>query len=54
VQYVLIIHDVDDYQKWKQGFDAAASLRKAAGELSFQILKYHEDSNKIVHYSHWV
>lgn len=53
MQYVLIIHEVDDYQKWKTGFDAAANIRKSAGELSFQLLKYANAPNKIVHYSHW-
>jgi hypothetical protein len=30
--YVLIIHDVEDFDAWTQVFDAAAEIRKQAGE----------------------
>ena len=30
-----------------------ADLRKAAGELSYQILKYENNPNQIVHFSAW-
>jgi len=53
VQYVLIIHEVVDYAAWKQIFDHAADIRKQAGEISFQVLKYENDANKIVHFSAW-
>jgi quinol monooxygenase YgiN len=53
MQYVLIIHEVEDYDHWKQIFDNAAEIRKAAGELTYQILKYEKDPNKIVHFSAW-
>ena len=51
--YVLIIHEVVDYQKWKAIFDNAAEIRKAAGEISYQLLKYDTDANNIVHFSCW-
>lgn len=51
--YVLIIHPVKDYAAWKQVFDAAALIRKAAGEQSYQLLRYEDNSNKIVHFSRW-
>jgi len=51
--YVLIIHEVDDYSTWKQGFDKARDLRKMADEIEFQILKYENEPNKIVHFSQW-
>jgi heme-degrading monooxygenase HmoA len=51
--YVLIIHEVADYQKWKTVFDDAAQIRKAAGEISYQLLKYDTDANNIVHFSRW-
>jgi len=51
--YVLIIHEVEDYPKWKAIFDNAAQIRKAAGEVSYQLLKYDTDANNIVHFSHW-
>lgn len=53
MKYVLIIHEVDDYAVWKKGFDMASDLRKSAGEIDFQILKYDDDPNKIVHFSKW-
>ncbi len=53
MNYVLIIHEVEDYEIWKKIFDKAASLRKAAGEQSFQVLKLDDDPNKIVHFSNW-
>jgi heme-degrading monooxygenase HmoA len=53
MEYVLIIHAVKDYPAWKAVFDDAAGIRKAAGEVSFQVLRYEEDSNKIVHFSRW-
>ncbi len=53
MQYVLIIHEVADYPAWKKVFDAAAGIRKEAGERSYQVLKYETDANKIVHFSAW-
>ena len=38
--YVLIIHEVADYAAWKRVFDQAAAIREAAGERSYQVLKY--------------
>ena len=54
MEYVLIIHEVEDYEAWKQIFDEAASIRKEAGEHSYQILKYDSYANKIVHFSKWI
>jgi quinol monooxygenase YgiN len=51
--YVLIVHEVADYQVWKQIFDAAADLRRDAGERSYQVLKYANNPNQIVHFSAW-
>jgi len=53
MQHVLIIHEVEDYGAWKKVFDAAASIRREAGERSYQVLKYQNDANKIVHFSAW-
>ena len=53
MQYVLIIHEVENYLAWKKIFDDASGIRKDAGERSYQILKYHNHSNKIVHFSEW-
>jgi quinol monooxygenase YgiN len=53
LQYVLIIHEVENYPAWKKIFDGASGIRKEAGERSYQVLKYHDHSNKIVHFSAW-
>lgn len=53
MQYVLIIHEVENYAAWKSVFDRAASIRKEAGERSYQVLKYENEPNKIVHFSAW-
>lgn len=51
--YVLIIHEVESYPAWKKIFDSAAGIRKQAGEISFQLLRYDTDANRIVHFSQW-
>ena len=51
--HVLIIHEVVDYIAWKKVFDGAAGIRKAAGERSFQVLRYPHEPNRIVHFSVW-
>jgi len=53
VHYVLIIHEVADYPAWKKVFDGAASIRREAGERSYQVLKYETQPDKIVHFSSW-
>lgn len=52
-KYVLIIHEVADYPAWKLVFDNAAGIRKQAGEVSYQVLKYWNNPNNIVHFSVW-
>ena len=54
MKYVLIIHEVANYIAWKKIFDNAAGIRKAAGEISYQVLRYENDVNKIVHFSAWI
>lgn len=51
--HVLIIHEVDDYQKWKHIFDDAADMRQAAGEIEFQLLAYEAEERRLVHFSRW-
>jgi quinol monooxygenase YgiN len=51
--HVLIIHEVAHYDAWKKVFDDASGIRKAAGERTYQVLRYESDSNKIVHFSTW-
>jgi quinol monooxygenase YgiN len=53
MKYVLIIHEVEDYQAWKKVFDNATDIRKQAGEIAYQVLKYENNPNQIVHFSSW-
>lgn len=53
LDHVLIIHEVVDFPAWKKVFDAAATMRKTAGEHSYQVLSYEGDANRIVHFSAW-
>ena len=53
MKYVLIIHEVEDYKAWKKIFDNASIIRKESGEISYQVLKYENNTNKIVHFSVW-
>ena len=53
MKYVLIIHEVEDYAAWKAVFDDAAQIRKDAGEISYQLLRFEDDANNIVHFSRW-
>lgn len=53
MQFVLIIHEVADYPAWKSVFDRAAAMRREAGEMTYQVLRYEDDANRIVHFSRW-
>ena len=53
MQHVLIIHEVASYPAWKTVFDQAAEIRKRAGEISYQLLRYDDNANTIVHFSEW-
>ena len=50
---VLIIHEVEDYQTWKTVFDDAASIRREAGEIAYQLLAYDTNQRQVVHFSRW-
>lgn len=52
-EYVLIIHEVDDYPRWKDIFDAAADIRRTAGEIDYQLLASWANARQIVHFSRW-
>ena len=53
MQHVLIIHEVEAYPAWKAIFDIGADIRKRAGEISYQLLRYDNDAITIVHFSEW-
>lgn len=53
MHFVLIVHEVDSYPAWKRVFDRAAAIRKAAGEISYQLLRFDDAENALVHFSQW-
>ena len=53
MQHVFIIHEVESYSAWKVIFDKAAGIRKEAGEISYQLLRYDTNANAVVHFSVW-
>lgn len=53
MSFVLITHHVDDFSAWKAVFDGASDMRKAAGEISYQVLTSETDANRVVHFSRW-
>ena len=53
MDYVLIIHQVKDFQAWKRIFDDAAGIRKQAGERSYRVLCDEGDPNRVIHFSQW-
>ena len=38
---------VEDYERWKEGYDASIEQRKAAGEISFQVFRNVDDPNTV-------
>lgn len=52
-EYVLIIHEVEDYANWKTIFDDAATMRRDAGEIEYRLLAFDTDENRVVHFSRW-
>lgn len=50
---VVVIHEVDDYDRWTSAFDAAESIRRAGGEVDFEVLHAEDDANLIVHIATW-
>ncbi|GEE03929.1 hypothetical protein nbrc107696_43750 [Gordonia spumicola] len=50
---VIVVHRVEEYDTWKEHFDAAADLRAAAGETDFEVLRSTGDTNLVVHSSTW-
>ena len=38
---------VDDYAKWKKGFDASLPQRQLAGEVSYEVLRSVDDEHRL-------
>ena len=52
-RYVLIVHEVEDYPRWKDVFDGAADIRREAGEIEYQLFAFERDGRQVVHLSRW-
>ena len=51
--YTLTILDVDDYGRWKAGFDASEPMRRANGEGKFQTFQSIDNPNQVVVLVEW-
>ena len=38
---------VEDYEQWKEGYDASLEQRKASGEISYQVFRNVDDPNTV-------
>ncbi|MES2779525.1 MAG: hypothetical protein V4651_06455 [Bacteroidota bacterium] len=44
---VINTHKVADFSKWKEGFEAGATMRKQAGILITGVFQHAEDANEV-------
>ncbi len=51
--YMLVRHNVQDYEAWKSVFDSVSDLRRRNGERSYQILRPENGSNSVVALFEW-
>jgi len=47
VTHLHVAFKVEDYRRWKEGYDASLAQRKASGEVSFQVLRNVDDPNTV-------
>lgn len=45
VTHLHVGFEVEDYERWKEGYDASIEQRKASGEISFQVFRNVDDPN---------
>jgi heme-degrading monooxygenase HmoA len=51
--YVLVIHKVEDYAKWKTVYDEDGATRKAKGSKGAFVFRDANDSNQMVVITEW-
>lgn len=51
--YVLVIHKVEDYDKWKSGYDENGAMRKTYGSKGAFVFHNSNDPNHIVVMTEW-
>ena len=47
ITHLHVAFKVEDYERWKEGYDASIEQRKAAGEISFQVFRNVDDPNTV-------
>jgi heme-degrading monooxygenase HmoA len=53
MQYILVQHSVDDYTKWKTGFDENAEIRKAAGSKGASVFRNADNPDQVTVLLKW-
>lgn len=51
--HVLVRHKVEDFDKWKEGFDASAELRKSHGAAKGHLFRGADNPDEVVILFHW-
>jgi quinol monooxygenase YgiN len=47
VTHIHVGFKVENYEQWKEGYDASIEQRKAAGEISFHVFRNVDDPNTV-------
>jgi len=47
ITHLHVAFKVEDYARWKAGYDASLEARKASGEISFQVFRNVDDPNTV-------
>ena len=47
VTHVHVGFKVENYEQWKEGYDASIEQRKASGEISFHVFRNVDDPNTV-------
>lgn len=51
--YIMIRHEVKDFNAWKSVFDSAVDMRKGAGETSAQVFRDADSPNMVTIINGW-
>lgn len=51
--YLIIKHQVENFEKWKGFFDTSDSIRRMYGEKDYKIFRNTEDVNEVVILFEW-
>ena len=47
ITHMHVAFRVEDYERWKEGYDTSIEQRKASGEVSYRILRSVDDPNVV-------